>query len=294
MANRTWVGGGNDKANNASDWSPTGVPLPGDLLDMQGGTINIRGDDLAGNALTIGELGQSAAPTTLNLSHHASVSLDIAPTSTDQVTVNVEGSDTLNVFTEFPSTGKLTVNLADHARLAGGFNLIFSTATISGGDGSRFVNNGANLLQGSHVVFDTDVKGSGSFVVRTAQSSGGQLEFGGAVSRGQSVEVSGDRDRFAISRVQIDDPTAFRGSIALNPFGEVDLIGLAGAESYQLRNDILSIYSGCGVIEKLHLTTPPPASGTAYDISVRQTAAGVVIDRDPLGHTGTLLPVRQA
>ncbi len=132
MSNRTWVGGINNNANDASNWSPDGRPIPGDMLDMQAGTMNVRGNNLAGDTVVIGN-AQVGATSTLNLSHHANVSLEIAQLSRDQVTVNVQGSDTLNVRTDFPSTGLLTVNLADHASLAGAFNMTFGNVVINGG-----------------------------------------------------------------------------------------------------------------------------------------------------------------
>jgi len=147
MANRTWLGGGNNNANNPDDWSSTGVPVPGDVLDMQAGTMNVRGNNLAGNSVVIGKEQVGAEPT-LNLSHHANVSLEIAQFSDDQVTINVQGSDTLNVRSDFPSSGSLTVNLADHASLAGAFNMTFGSVVINGGNGSRFVNDSSTVLRG--------------------------------------------------------------------------------------------------------------------------------------------------
>jgi hypothetical protein len=50
---RTWIGCGNNEASNPNDWSPTGAPQPGNSLNMSAGTINISGDALAGDTLTI-------------------------------------------------------------------------------------------------------------------------------------------------------------------------------------------------------------------------------------------------
>jgi len=291
MTDRTWIGGGNNNANRANHWSPDGVPQPGDTLEMQAGTMNIRGDDLAGDTLVINKPTTETAPTTLNLSRHAVVSLSESPFLFDSVTVNVKGSDTLNVQTSFG--GQFTVNLADHASLSGGFKMAFSSATISGGDGSRYLNNGASVLEGSPVIFDTNVGGNGSFTVQSAQSRAGQLEFGGSVSHGQDVEVAGDSTRGIGSQVKLDHPDAFKGSVGLGVYGEVDLVGLANADSFQLKNDILSIYSGCEVIDQLRLTLPA-YSGQDPGLTVRQTAAGVAVARGISNFgTGTLLPEHQ-
>ncbi len=293
MADRTWVGSANNNARNPNSWSPTGVPQPGDTLTMPSGTMNIRDNNLAGDTLVIGQQFASATAT-LNLSHHASLSLDAPVSSSDQVTVNVEGSGTLNAHNEFPSGLGLTVNLADHARLTGAFNLAFGGLDIEGGPGSRLVNNGSSFFEGSSAKLDTRVKGHGNFAVGTAQSVGGRLEFGDSVSCGQSVSVSGDPFRDAVSHVQIDQPGAFKGAVALGVFGEVDLQGLANADSYTFQNDMLSIYSGNTVLDTLRLTTPPLPnglpSGPNFDLAVFQTSAGVAIDRGGVPFQGTMLP----
>ena len=200
----------------------------------------------------------------------------------------------LDVHTEFPSSGGFIINLADHANLAGTFNMVFSSAVINGGDGSRLLNNGSNVLQGSSLIVDTSVKGNGTFIVGNAQSRPGELEFKGSVSHGQSVTVGGDPGRGVMSHLQIDRPHDFKGAVTLNVFGEVNLAGLSSADSYQLRHDILSIYSGRAVIEKLRLTTPPPQFGAVFDFTVTQTSTGIVIDREVHQHSGTLLPVHQS
>lgn len=289
MTSRTWIGGGNNSAHNPNDWSPNGVPQPGDALNLQTGVMNARGDDLAGNTLII-HPSQTPVATMLNLSHHANVSVDIGREAVAQVTINVEGTATLRTNNEFPSGATFIVNLADHASLTSSFNMVFSSAVVGGGEDSRVVNSGANSILGSNLTIDPRVKGHGSFTVGSAQSIGGQLEFGGSVSRGQDVSVSGDPERLVVSHVQVDDPDNFHGAVTLNPFGEVDLRGLTNADSYQFENDMLSIYSGSDVIEKLRLATPPPASGT-FNLSVSQTATGVAVDRGSSNASGTVLPL---
>ncbi len=288
MADRTWVGGVNDSARNPNNWSPNGVPQPGDTLTMLSGTMNIRDNNLAGDALVIGA-NQTSATVTLNLSHQASASLDIAQESDDQVTVNVKGTDTVNVLTEFPSTLGMTVNLVNCASLTGAFAMTFGGVTINGGDNSRFVNNGLSQFAGSNVILDTDVRGKGTFTVGTAQGSSGNLEFGGSVSRGQTVDVTGDPGRGLVSHVRVDQPDEFGGAIGLGVFGEVDLQGLANADSYTYQNDMLSIYSGGCVIDTVRLTTLPPPSGPSFDLAVFQTPTGVAIDRGGVPFGGTML-----
>lgn len=174
----------------------------------------------------------------------------------------------------------------------------FGALTLRGGADSRYVNNGSDLLQGTRVILDTSVRGKGAFQVESAQSSAGRLEFGGFVSSGQDVEVTGDPYRSVVSHVQIDHPDAFRGSVGLGISGEVDLMGLTNADSFQLKNDILSIYSCGEVIDTLRLTLPPPGPYTPDDpVTVRQTSIGVAVNRglfqDFANSNATLLPEHQ-
>ena len=54
MTARTWIGGGDDRANNPADWSPTGVPQAGDFLLMPPTTtMSVQGNDLAGDRLIL-------------------------------------------------------------------------------------------------------------------------------------------------------------------------------------------------------------------------------------------------
>jgi hypothetical protein len=54
------LAGGNDKASNPNDWSPTGAPQPGDILTMSSGTMYVRDDNLAGNTLDLSVRGGTA------------------------------------------------------------------------------------------------------------------------------------------------------------------------------------------------------------------------------------------
>ncbi len=291
MTDRTWTGAQNNSARDPNNWSPTGVPVPGDTLAMQSGMMNIRDNDLAGGTVVFGT-DETLATGTLNLSHHATASLGLALGASADVTINVKGSDTLNVNHEAPGGLQLTVDLADHASLTGAFLMTFGGVALTGGDGSRFVNNGSSLFEGTSVKLDTSVVGKGSITLTGNQSAGGPLEFGGSVSRGQDVSVTGEEDRDIVARVQVDQPEEFKAAVTLGVFGEVDLVGLTNADSYQLRDDILSIYSGCKVIDTLRLTAPPPPfGGPTFDVTVSRTSTGVAIDRGAIAFGSTPLPM---
>jgi hypothetical protein len=287
MTDRTWIGGGNNKASRPNHWSPNGIPQPGDNLVLPGGsTINIAGNDLHGDPLAI----SSAGAVTLNLSHHAQASLR-APGpgfgGKPVATVNVVGNDTLDV----TGSSDLTINLADHAKLSGSFGLSFgSTMTILGGEHAKYVNNGADTLFGAHVQVNADVVGSGTFSLSPTLFAsphslvGSSLEFGRFVSRGQIVNVAGGTAPAvpfvsAISSLRIDHPSEFHGTIDLHDLSLADLVGLAKADSWGYKNDMLSIFNGCGrLVDKIPVISDASVPvGSAHGLSVSMSAAGDVL-----------------
>ena len=107
MTDRTWLGGGNNHARNPNDWSPAGAPQPGDTLSMLNGTMNVRDDDLAGNAVHVGD-PITGGQDTFNLSHHPVLAVVQQNQDTSsETTVNVSGRDTLRFSTTFPSGPQL-------------------------------------------------------------------------------------------------------------------------------------------------------------------------------------------
>jgi hypothetical protein len=90
------------------------------------------------------------------------------------------------------------------------------------------------------------------------------------------------------SQLVIDQPDRFHGQVDLGS-GDIDLNGLARADNYSFRNDMLTIYASNGkALDKLRLTSDSSA------FSVEKTATGVSIyTADDILHssTGTLLPL---
>ncbi len=107
---RIWIGGADNNAGNPQNWSPTGAPQPGDtlvLLDngpFHAFTLHIRGNDLAGNTLTIGQTRDSGPAFTLNLSDHAHATVRAGILSQVKTKINVAGTDTLD-FSNVPPPG---------------------------------------------------------------------------------------------------------------------------------------------------------------------------------------------
>jgi len=263
MSSRAWVGGVNSQADDPNNWSPTGVPQRGDSLTWgNGGTMDITGNDLRGDTLTIG-----GTPTS----------------SPEDYVINISGRTTFQEVAEFPplGIGSITINLADHAKWIGGFSSNLGGGVFITGEGQ--FDNHSSLVAARSVV-DVDVVGRGTFRVSAAQSVGGDLEFTKAVGHGQSVSVGGDSGRGVIAKLSVDDPGSFHASTTLG-FGEIFLRGLS-ADSYSIRHDMLLLYSGAKVVERLNLTVSTEARG----FSVSQICGSVVIHGDGHSDGGTLLP----
>jgi hypothetical protein len=299
---RTWTDQtGDNEANNPLNWTPTGTPEPGDSLTLpSGSTIDIRDNVLQGDALTIP--AGSSQTVTLNLTRHAQVSLsapsfDFPPfvPPAGQAIANIRGADTLNW--QGGVSSSLTVNLEDHAALTGSFSTGFrGSVVIAGGEHSRFINDGTSSLSGSTVTVDTDVVGHGTFVVRSSafvtpgNSQAGFLEFGGLVSRGQAVDLTGGQpDLVRIATVKIDDPKDFHGTVDLHNLSLADLVGLAEADRWTYHNDMLSIFNACGrVVDKLHVISDASSTGSVHGLSVSRYVAGDVLVRPGTDFHGSL------
>ena len=272
MSTRNWVGGGADNIYSAADWSPAGRPQPGDTLVMQSGVANMRGGNLAGDTLTVGEQTSytSAPPATVNLSHGGSLSALVADAAfTDQqVNFNVSGTATL-ILREQGSqyaTTKVTENIAAHSTLAGtvvgrGQN---PDITIHGADAtSRFANTGASSISNGVLTINADVVGTGSF---DASFYAG-LTFLGPVSAAQTVTSGGE------DTVTIDQPAHFQALVnfAGGTSNTVLLAGITNADSYSYQADMLSLFRGSQVVDTLRF-----AAG-ANSFQVTENSAGVSI-----------------
>jgi hypothetical protein len=292
MTDRSWIGGFHrNDARSPHNWSPDGAPQPGDILSMSGGTMNIAGNDLRYDQLNIpGSSTQATTAITLNMSDHAHATVDAFAFS-NPVTINIRGTDWLNLSDMEPpfgfSHGPVTVNLAQHAELIGSFNMRFEHLAISGGDHTKYVNNGTDSLIGSSAVIGPDVLGHGTFVVQSQAAPGiyyfpASLEFGGFVSAGQTVELTGLAFSFRIqldATLKLDDPMQFHGTVDLHDHSLADLVGLAKADSWSYKNDLLAIKSVCGkVIDRLYVISDASVpAGSPHGLSVSMSAAGDVL-----------------
>jgi hypothetical protein len=305
VAQLRWIGGSNNKASNPNDWSPTGVPRPGDTLTMAAGTMNIAGDDLAGTTLrlSLGGPFPYLGPITLNLTRDAvlnelldpygsgaSVTFNLSDSTLNLVadavysgsinpTVNLKGVDTFHYSAGAGSGG--FVNLLPNSMWRGdiyvhalGNHDYGGNVIVAGGPHSSFANQ-TSEIDFSHTTIRADVIGIGSFGMGLKGSYAGHpatLEFSGAVGSGQTVTMSDPAHNGNSGLLlQLDKPTTFQGSVTLVQ-GTIDLIGLATADSYTFKNDMLSIFSGKSIIDTLRLHDATP-----YGFAVEKTATSVSV-----------------
>ena len=286
MANLVWIGGGNNRADNPKDWSPAGVPQqapqPGNNLMVSQGTINISGEDFSNSALEF----LSPGPATANISNGSSVVATVE-NGGGSATLHLRGDNTLSLEVGTPGGNagtpiSGTVDLAANSRWVGGFSVTsgFNSSTPDGPNGATLIVNAGNKASfinnitptlaltpngigvfglGARAIINADI--SGTATVRVFD--GGVLEVGGAVGSGQGVILNG------ASALRVDHPTKFAGQVNLIG-GQIDLEGLAKADSYTFQNDMLSIFSAGKMIDTLHLT-----DSTLNGFVVQQTAGSV-------------------
>jgi hypothetical protein len=303
MTDRTWIGGTNNKASNPKDWSPTGVPQQGDRLFITGsfgavppnGTLNITGNDLAGDILTAGSVPTHSI-VTINLSHDASLDLEtlvgdgivVIPQST---TINVKGAATLTGDALFwPATQ--TINIGANSTLTVSH---LNATTIGPGEGTTVVINGAahgklNVQGAGAIVNYSDstmtvnapVIGAGTF------DDDGSLTFSNSVTSGITVELTAINS----STLMLDHPLTFNGTVddpnaaGQQGFATIDLAAIH-ATTYDYGNGVLTLLKGNHVVDRLDLKTNNP-------VLVAQNTSGITIltgNGTPPASAGTLLSV---
>jgi len=279
-----WVGGGNDNASNAKDWSPDQKPAPGETLTMAvSGTMNIKGGVLAGDTLVVG------GDDTLNLTNATLTRVNLGGYTSAPTTMNLTGDNSfaLNLGDSDNSNGPVNINLGKDATWSGSIStsrLDLSQVTVNGG---TFINDGTGV-ETEAVTFNCKVEGNGALI------DNGTLTFLGAVSTTQTIEIQDAGRPGGAGTINIGDAAHFKGSILIDgpgpqsgAFGFINLAGLVQSTSYTFKNDILTLFDANKVVDTLKLTTP-------YGVSVDRTAIGISIYSGSTAQTnpqGTALPV---
>lgn len=201
----TWVGGGNNPTSNPADWSPAAAPKAGDTLSMGSGTMNLSGDALAGDTLSI------------------------MPNAT--ANIDTRGETTLKLSTAEPSA-HININVAAGSTLTLTAVIGSSYLNVSGGTLS-FI--GTSEFAAFTTVLSDNVVGSGTLDLNGGNAAGETMEINGSVGRGVTFDISSPGPGDA--GLQIDHPSEFHGDVVLQS-GYVALMGIQ-ATSGELLHGVL-------------------------------------------------------
>jgi hypothetical protein len=295
-----WVGGhSNDNATDPANWSAGILPAAGMTLLMPSGTMNMRGGDLTGNTLLFNAPSQPGDSPVVNLSHRATLTAGTAAGGTATPTINVSGTDTLHLIAAFPSGLAATVDLAADSHLITSDSMVFGSLTVHGAAGSRVTLAGNSTFSGSTVLLDVPrIDGTGAIATGSAQSNPGWMEITGSVGRDVSFALSGDPGRSNATGLTIDQPGEFQGSVNM-AWSYMDLKGLT-ADSYDIRDDLLTLFNEGQAVAAFHVTTQPVYNAPT-SLVVEQASEGVMLsvhgapggsDVYQPGGVGTVLPLQ--
>ncbi len=260
---RTWIGGGNNNASRIADWSPHGVPQPGDTLTMADGTtMNLTGNQLAGDTLNVGN-GSTA-------------------------TINISGITDLNLAdgSGLGPAADATVNLAAHSEWIGDFNVTpLSRLTVNG---TGTIDNVSSSAVTGTAVIAPSVIGHGTITVAKSHGGNGKLEFLHGVSAGQTVNIT---NGYLIGggTVTVDDVKDFHATTNLS-IGDLLLKGVT-ASSYAFEGNTLVLNTTKGALDLTVNNTPYPALPAGSGIAVYQLAGGILDVTKGTPSGGTLLPL---
>ena len=259
MTTRTWVGGAGNQASDPNDWSQPGLPQPGDSLAMPAGTMNLSGQVLAGDTLTIGGNGTAD--------------------------INTTGATTLQRATARPSA-HINIHVALHSTLTLTAN--FGSNSYLNVVGGKLAFIGTSSFGAFSTVLSDDITGTGTLDLSGGNASGETMEINGSVGSGLTFNIFslgiGD------AGLQIDHPSMFHGDINMLQSGWVGFIGIH-ATSGDLFNGILDLFDGTKLVDAVRLTN---AGGVAPQL--QQNSEGVMFstglgDYDQPGGIGTAIPL---
>lgn len=254
---RTWVGSDNDDASNGDNWSPTGAPHPGDILEIAGATpITVMGQALAGDTVSVAR-GETA---NINLIRGASLNLDTMFSSAD---LDISGTVSLNAIISY-----------GHLNTTGG--------TI------RFI--GTNQIGGLATAdIDSNLTGNATINLVGGQGAGASVKVEEAVGSGLTFNLGALQPCLNLDIVH---PDAFRGLINFRDtpagIGTVLLEGITAQRAY-LTNSCLELSDGHRLTDVLRV------SGGTESLTLQQTSSGVAISQHGYSqYAGTSIPLIHA
>jgi hypothetical protein len=266
----TWTGGADNLASNPADWSPSAAPAPGDALKISSGTMNIVGNALAGDILTIAPSATSGYQLT--------------------DTINASGAAALNLF----STGGgfqfyLTLGLDVAAGSTLTLNAEVYTANLTAAGGGTIALIGSNIFAGS-TVFNDNLTGSGTIMLPSGNHVPQDMVINGSVSSGLTFTAT---SLSATSDLTIAHPDEFKGLIQLSGapegLGHIEFAGIQ-ATTAELLQGMLYMYDGGTLIDSTRFNNPAGLS-----VQLHQTGAGVILTAgtfNDTGNVGTAIPLR--
>jgi hypothetical protein len=257
------------------------------------GTVNVRGSELSlGPVSPSSNLIKVEGSTTLNLSQNAQVNPIIVESGHASINVKA-GSAGATFFLETQTAlSSATVDLAANTHWVGLFSDFAGSITINGAPRALFITNdlsGTTQGPSSSVHINANI-GHGTGAINA--NLGATIEIGGSVAQGQVLGANGDTfSGYPPGGIlKIDHPGQFAGTLQIGE-GEIDLNGLARADSYTYANDMLTLYASGSVLYRVPLQQVAQIGGAAPPpFAVERTTAGVAIYSvdDPNHPAGTL------
>lgn len=282
---RVWIGG-DDNAWNPDEWSPNGAPGLGDRLTMASGTMNVYGNALGGDTLTIPSASTASGLTINLIGADASIEAKAGSYPYNIINVNASGgtsnlsiktvSHTVNVQVDPDST--LVMN--DHVSL--------SNFTASGGT-IEFI--GDNDFDAFSTTFNSSLTGTATIYEAGSTHSGQFMEVNGPVGCGLTFNLIGGPPRDV--GLQIGHPEEFHGTINRMD-GFVAFMGLH-ATSGEILDGMLKLFDGDELVNATRFTGHTSDLGIDA-LQLQQNSAGVMLSTQigklwQPGGVGTDLPL---
>jgi hypothetical protein len=233
-------------------------------------------------------LGTSASPLpntlywggngTVSLTGGQTLNFTESPGAGNQnATIHNTGTNTLNANAE--PEGTVTLNIAQGGDLKVTGSL---SPYVVGANGPGTLTNDGTI-DSAWVTIDTNVLGTGTFEFTHWGDSPGSHEISGSSGSGLTYDVGGN--------TTINDPHAFFSQVNFSddwPEVQLNLSGLS-ATSYDLKNDLLTLYQGNAAVYQLKLNASPGFVVQDYAAS-SGAQGGVSLTYYPNGDHVTGLP----
>jgi hypothetical protein len=261
-----WIAATGD-FTDAADWSPAGVPQAGETALINQGTCTIANLNVSAVYLVVGILPLASAGGEIVLDNAIAGNLSLyapTPQAPASGTVEVVGHSTITSGGVLGGTENvLTFKLANHAILSslGTYEVYGSdTIDVSGGRGSRFINDGTLTANGGSFDIGANIGGHGTTDILLNPGfppSISEVEFGGSVGRGQTVNLDA-------GVLKLDKPAEFHGSIdGFNAASTIEIAGTITSERYV--GDVLNLFDG--KMLEAQLTLPGSFTSASFDIA---------------------------